>query len=94
MVLCRNLKDLYTSNPAEAKKVLQAFNDEASGITGTDRLIKQLDVNNGNRAQYIVKVINEMKTPEEKLNYIKDLDSKKIITSQVLTQITSLLTKK
>lgn len=90
----QDLRDLAAKDPAQAKKVLQAFQDESAGITGTDRLIKQLGVASGARAQYIVSALNQFKTPQEKISYLKSLSEKKIITNEVLAQIVARLKKK
>lgn len=81
-------------NPDLAQKIVSIAAEEKKGMTATDRLIGQLGVANGERAKYISITLQKMKTPAEKVSYIKDLSDKKLLDSQVVKQVTYLLTKK
>ena len=56
-------------------------------------MIKQLGVENGERAEYIASKIKEMKNKEEKREYVKNLIEKKILTDNVAKQILPLLSR-
>lgn len=81
------LKSIAKEDPDLVKKVLQISKDEALGLTGTDRLIKQLGIANGERAKYIYETLKDQ---DDKKAYLKELARKKLLTSDVLTQIAEL----
>lgn len=64
--------------------------DEQLGITYSDRLLKQLQTENGARAIYIVEKIATMKRVEAQ-DYLNGLQKKKIITPAVQGQIAGLI---
>jgi hypothetical protein len=85
------LKELASRDELLFDKTVDVITDNKLGVTYSDRLIKQLNVRDGNRAKYIVGELNEMETSEEKKEYLKDLRSKKILTDEVLKQVKYLI---
>lgn len=84
---------LKANDPA-LYEVLKDVKDEADrGLTYTDRLVLQLNVQNGARAMYIYKKINELGSKEEKQAYYTDLRQKKVISDDVNEQLKVLLKK-
>ncbi len=82
---------LIKENPEMANKINDLIKDEQLGLTYTEKMIKQLGVENGQRAKYIVDEINGLKTKEEKKSYYQNLIDKKVITNQVNEQVMKLL---
>jgi hypothetical protein len=78
---------IIRDDPQLAKKINEIIEDEKLGLTYTDRLIKQLGVENGERAKFIVKKLNEKKTNQEKAALFDEYVKKKIITKRVANQI-------
>lgn len=78
------LKNINTDLYNKLKSIIEA---EKLGLTDKDKLIKQLGVENGKRAEYIYKEVEKLKTSEEKNNYLNDLKKKKIISDNVWGQI-------
>ena len=50
-------------------------------------MIKQLGVENGERAKYIFDKVQKMDSREEKNSYIEDLWDKRIVTEKVYNQL-------
>jgi hypothetical protein len=73
--------------PGIVEKMTEIAKDEAKGLNYHDRLIKQLGVENGERANYILGKIKQMATPDEKKQYLSDLKAKGLITSEVVKSI-------
>ncbi len=71
---------------ATLAKVNDIIRDETLGLDYGDRLIKQLQVGNGQRARYIASQL-EGKSESEKKEYLSDLKRKKIITPKVNQQL-------
>lgn len=65
-----------------------------SKLTDTEKKIKALGVENGNRARYIYSKAMTMKTKEEKNAYVTDLIEKGIITNDVAVQIAKMIEDK
>lgn len=82
----------FKENPDLAKKITSIAKDDKLGLTYTDRSVKQLGVDNGERAMFIFKKLNGMKTDAEKGAYWSDLSKKKIMTKDVQKQVRYLLT--
>lgn len=83
----KKLQEIGAENPALADKIVEVAQDRASGLNGTERLIKQLGVENGERASYIVQQVNKLKSQEEKRAYLQNLDAKDLISDTVYDQI-------
>jgi hypothetical protein len=66
--------------------------DKAKGLTYTDRLIKQLGVESGERAMYIYQELKKI-DKEERAKWIKELMQKGVITDNVLDQLKQLYIK-
>lgn len=90
----QQLLTIAQQDPDMAKRVLAAAKTAAAGLTKTDTLIKTLGVANGARATYIVEKLKGLKTNEEKKAYLADLATKKLLTAEVLTQVTKQLSGK
>lgn len=74
-------------DPKIVEKMTDIAKDEAKGLNYTDRMIKQLGVENGERAKYILQRVKEMKTPGEKKAYILELGEKGLLTKEVIAQM-------
>lgn len=84
-------QSIFDKNPDLAKKITEMAKDEKLGLTYTDRTIKKLGVENGERAKFIVGELKGLKTKEEKAAYWDELSSKKLLTKDVAKQIRLLL---
>ncbi|MFZ2970526.1 MAG: hypothetical protein WA063_05225, partial [Minisyncoccia bacterium] len=84
--------ELKRTDPKLAEKVKDQIDEDKLNLTPTDRLVKQLGVENGERAIYIW---NELKTKQgaEKKEYIKDLIEKKIVSDKVYEQLQKIYKK-
>lgn len=87
----KRLQELEKSDPAMADAVAAAAEDEAKGLTGTERLIKMLGVENGERAKYISDTVSGLASREEQVAYLKNLDEKDLISDTVFDQLMLLL---
>ncbi|QGH73111.1 MAG: hypothetical protein [Podoviridae sp. ctviO18] len=83
---------LFKERPDISKKLTDIAKDQALGLTYTDRLIKQLGVENGERAKYLVQQFKDA-PKEDRANLWKELVAKKLITKEVEKQINYLLKK-
>jgi hypothetical protein len=72
------------------KKISQIAQDESKGITYSDRLIKQLQVRNGARANYIINQAATMPRQEAE-NYLNELIKKGLINGAASNQINQLI---
>ncbi len=84
--------NLIKENPDMAKKINDIIDEEKLGLTYPEKMIKQLGVENGERAKYIKSKLDGLKT-KEKQDYYQNLIDKKIITKKVSEQILKLLRK-
>jgi hypothetical protein len=82
-------KELKKVNLPLYNKLKDVATDEKLGLDYNDRLIKQLQVRNGQRAEFIWQNLKILKTNEEKNAYIKELRKKKIISDEVFKQLKS-----
>ena len=89
----KQFTEIQKTNPKLAEKIKTIKEDEKNGITAIDRMIKQLGVENGEKAKYIVSKLNELPTNSAKQKYYQELIDKKIITNEVSSQINYLLKK-
>jgi len=83
-------KELKKTNPRLFEKLKDVASEEKLGLSYDEKLVKQLQVKNGERAKYIFEKISKLETAEEKNAYIADLRKKKIISDDVLKQIKKL----
>lgn len=83
--------DIAAADPDLAKKIADIVAEEKLGVTYTQRLIKQLGVANGERAQFIYDKLQTLETPEEKAALWDEYVEKKIITQDVSEQLLLLL---
>jgi len=63
-------------------RVRDIISDIRLGLTYQERLIKQLQIANGERARYIATKAAPM-TPEERTEYLMDMRTKKILTGEM-----------
>ena len=83
----RQYYQIKKENPSLARSILSLRKDEKKGITEEDKEIRAMGVENLERANFIYERVNELKTRQEKLNYLNALRRKKIITDEVKSQI-------
>lgn len=82
---------LKTSNPSLYSTLKSVVSDAKLGVTYTDRLIKQLGVQNGDRAKYIYEQALKLPTSDARNAYIKDLIDKKVVSDAVKEQLKKLI---
>lgn len=80
-------REIKKDNPELFSKLKDIKEEKALGLNYTERLIKQLGVENGERAKYILTQVDELKTKEEKNEYIRNLREKKVISDKVFEQL-------
>lgn len=78
---------LVTEDRELAKKVKEISDEEAMGLTYTDRLVKQMNVKDGVRAQFIADELRAAKTDEEYIAIWNSYVEKKLITKDVAKQV-------
>lgn len=79
------MKEISAQNPELAAKVLDYIEDEKYGLTPQESQLKNATVKV--RAEYIRKELEKLGTPEEKKAYLKDLQTKKILTASVMDEL-------
>ena len=80
------LAELVQKDKVAAEAVVAIAKAEAQGLNGNDRLIKMLNVKNGERAKYVVEQMKKM-TGDERAAFLADLAQKKLVSKDVLAQI-------
>lgn len=85
------LSDQTKDNPQLAAKVKSVIAEQKKNYNYTEKLISQLGVENGQRAQYIVDHVQTIATKEEKIAYLNNLKEKGLISANVQKQIQDLL---
>lgn len=83
-------REIKNVNPQLFGKLKETIDDAKLGLTYSDRLTKQLGVENGERAKFIWTQLQQLSTKEQKNSYIKELREKKVISEQVLEQLKKL----
>lgn len=83
----QELTGIANTDPDMAQRVLTALKNQQMGITKSDTMLRTLGIKNGARAAYIKQKLEELKSPEEKQQYLIDLAGKKILTDDVLKQV-------
>jgi len=78
-------------NPNIASRLKDICDKEDKGLTDIERLIQYLGVENGERAKYFVKKLNELKTKEEKRDYYNNILQKGLLTENVAQQMISIV---
>ncbi len=84
---------LMQSNPSLAKRVETIAKEDKAGVTQSDRLIRQLNVSLGVRANYIYQKLMALPDDTARGNLWEEYVNKGIITKQVATQLEGLLKK-
>lgn len=82
---------LIKSDPTLAQKVADVAENEKLGLSYEDKLVRQLQVDNGERAKFIVDKLNKLSSKEEKKKLWEEYTTKKIITKNVAEQVVKLL---
>ncbi|MFA5153257.1 MAG: LPD38 domain-containing protein [Clostridia bacterium] len=80
-------KELKKVNLPLYEKLKSVADDNKKGLDYNDRLMMQLQVKNGQRAEFIWQNLQSLETNEEKQAYYKELRTKKIISDEVRDQI-------
>ncbi len=89
----KQFNQISADNPKLAAKISTIADDESKGLDVTDRFIKQLQVTNGERAQYMADKFNALSTDEEKAALWEEYSSKGLISASVAEQLSTLLNK-
>lgn len=84
---------INTENPLLADKLKDVVEERKLGLTYKEKLMKQLGVENGERAKYIDEQIMKLATSEERRAYYDELVRKKIISDNVAKQLRDLKAK-
>lgn len=82
-----------SEDPLMAKAIVQVIKDERAGLGPNDRLIKMLNVNNGERAKFIADQLSKIKSGDDRANYLAELTEKKLLTVEVAKQLALLMGK-
>lgn len=85
--------EIAATDPALADKIREVAKERALNLTELDRKIKELNIDNGNRAQFIWNQLQSMSTDEQRAQYWDDLARKGIITDEVAKQLRALIGK-
>jgi len=86
----KRFKQLQEVNPRLADELEKVKREKENQLTYTQRRIKDLGVENGMRAKYVWKKIQDLETPELKNELYKEYKEKGIISDQVDEQIRTL----
>lgn len=86
-------KELQKVNKPLFDALKKTIDEDKKGLTYEDRLINQIGVENGERAKFIWAKLKEMKTKDEKNNYVNELKRKGIISETVFNQLKQLSQK-
>jgi len=81
---------LLQTDPETFKKLKDISKEVKLGLTYQDKQIASLGVENGERALFIYSQAKKLKTKDEKNAYIKELQTKKVISPTVYAQIKKL----
>lgn len=84
-------KELNTNDKALGAEVASIADAKKLGLTGNERLIKMLHVENGERAKYIAEQLQSMNDSKKKTEYWTNLVEKEILTPKVAKQVKYLL---
>lgn len=84
---------IQQKNPQLYEKLKDVVEAEKLGLDYNDRLIKQLQVKNGERAKFIWASLKAFKTKEEKNAYVAELQRKKLVSDEILNQLRELKRK-
>ena len=82
---------IQQQNPELFKKIREIATEDKKSLNYQDKLIGQLGVENGERAEYILAETDKLQTREEKNAYIEDLRSKGLVSNDVMEGIRKLI---
>lgn len=82
---------IAAQDPDLAAKIADVKKEDDLGLTYTQRLIKQLGVANGERAEYIYKKMQELDSDEMRADLWDEYTEKKIISNTVAEQLMELM---
>lgn len=85
--------EIAATDPDLADKIREVAKERALNLTELDRKIKELNIGNGNRAQFIWQQLEAMSTSDQRRQYWEDLVRKGIITDEVAKQLNELINK-
>lgn len=89
-----NLKRLEKENPSLAREVKTVISDENLKTTDKEKEVRNMGVENFERSSHIYTEVKKLKTKEEKVSYLKNLEQKKILTDKVSEQLKKMLSGK
>lgn len=81
---------IKSEDPTLFKAIKKIKEEDELGLTTLDKSMKQLGVENGERAKFIWNVLQKLETPQQKNEYVAELKRKKIITADVMKQLREL----
>jgi len=84
-------KEIKKTRPLLYEKLRDVVEARQLGLTYSERLIKNLGVDNGERARYIHEQAMKMDSKDERNAYIRDLKQKKIVSKRVEEQLRRLI---
>lgn len=87
----RRARELKATDPTAHTMLKELVEAERRGLTAFDKSIKQLGVENGERARFINDMMLKMDTREERNAYIEELTEKGVVTPEVRKQIKKLI---
>lgn len=74
-------------DPAIVRSLINRTKEEAKGLTGRDKLVRSLGVNNGERADYLRRQLDALPDLAARKEYLLDLARKGVVTEKVLLQL-------
>lgn len=86
--------DLKEEDPELASRVKAVAQDVKTGITDDEKVIRNLGVENGDRADAVIDELSKLETKEEKAALWNDYVEKRILTDSVKKQVLELLANK
>lgn len=87
-------KELKKTNPELVKAVDKVAEDFELGLGYEERLMKQMGVENGERAKFIYLKMKSIEDPQTRIDYYKELRRQKVISDEVDKQINMIVKSK
>lgn len=85
-----SIKDMQATDKPLYDEVVSQIKDKSKNFSDEDKQIRSLDIKNSGRAKYIMLKLDRLKTKEEKTAFLTDLADKKLLTKEILGQISQL----
>lgn len=90
--LDKQITEMAEKDPSLFKKIMERAEEQGKGIGPRERVLKSIPIKGGQRAQFLIKELDQIKDPEAKAQYIENLATKGLITDEVINHIVQLKT--